>query len=934
MNFSSKYNENMIMRILSIILVLTLCLVSFSVFVLAVDDDSTSDSTDEFYKLGIQLVRPASKYIVNDTGSPEFLSLEDVYFATCIDEDVPVKTSAICLDSNNFEEVEAFRWSGEKNCYISSINLDGFECQHLRLQAEYEVEEENFRIYEDYKINKFSKTIDSIVNSQYSDGGWKTTRDTAYGIFALSFFEDSFENELEKAVDWLKEERNEELKCWPKSPCDIPLTMEILYLLKESGYDDAKRVVRDAKNWIEGRQSFFEPGDRWTVSVKSRFNGTIVALVAYNDEVLDENFTFDQGDSKTYAFNSYINGTVYVISYENFEAVIRDEIGREMFRYEGNNMSYVLPGACWSQVKLGEPCNSETTAFAAPLDLEERNKIEAKRWMFSQVNHSEHVGVYYGDENSTLETALFISVMENDSVANDVGDYEDYMTRFDYKSNAADRFNKYIEEAIDWLLFNQNNEGSWNIHNSSIESKAVYTAYSVMALFDSGYNRTFEPIEDAEYWASSIEQNLSLNDTRSLASAFYVLRNNARPLVVSEPKVLQVRGSEMTFQLFNPTTFNLKDVAYNLSGDLGDYLSIDTKKEISSYSYRKIEITKKENPAEDLYGFLTVFSADDPIAKIPIVITDSPLLNVSIQDDVVNVFGKSGYLNLGFAKSDHEFVCTMEWDNPEIITPGSFKVTGDKLRVPFTFSIPETKDSIYTGIFRCKARGEDFPIPMSVYISRYATNPISVEPLDFMINGTGQHMSFIIKNNLDLPLNPQINLDGARPGLFSAPGTVSLLPGESKNVTVMNLIGSDDNVTTSFTINVEASGHREQISVFADVMAEVEAGFNFIVLAVWVLVLGILGGLGFAGYKFKDDIQKLFGKFDKVKMQNELDENIESLHQLKATEKETAISNIISILRLQGKTDEDIKAEVLKLYSEAEVRAAIEKGVIQLGGFE
>ncbi len=518
--------------------------------------------TEDIYEQGIHLVRPDSDYIYDNYSFSEYLSVEDLVFVSCLEEeDVPLQPSVMCIDNNNFEDLEAIKWTKENNCYISYMNLEGFDCDNIRLQAEYSIEGETFRLYKELNVNELSKVLDKIIDTQYSDGGWKTTIDTAYGIWALSRFGDIFHSEIDRALDWLKLERNDELKCWPKAPCHLPLTIEILYLLTLSGFDDAKRAVHDARNWIETMQKFYEQGDKWSVEIEVFREDTNFMLAAVDDEILDEDFEMDNKTKKTLYFNAYKNSTLYLISHDNFKAEIKDKNGELVYRYQGSNLSYTIDGACWSANAKGEPCNTETTAYAVNLNLESRNIREAKRWMFSKINYSDVVGLFYGDINDTIETSLFISSMHNMSSSGYLNDYSPYISRYDYMSE-PNRYDAYISDAVDWLLFKQNNEGSWGQLNESVAYKAKYTAYSVLALKDYGYNRTYEPIEDAEAWLSKNEFNISRNDTASLSSAFYVLRNNARPLLASNPGIITIKEKVTQIELINPTTFDLDNLEY------------------------------------------------------------------------------------------------------------------------------------------------------------------------------------------------------------------------------------------------------------------------------------------------------------------------------------------------------------------------------------
>lgn len=882
------------------------------------------------YEQGIHVVRPDSRYINQTYYIPEYLSVEDLIFVSCLeDEDVVLQPSVMCLDNNNFQDLEPHKWTKEHNCYIASMNLDGFECKNIRLQAAYEVDGENLRLTKDLRVNKLSKVLDKLLETQFSDGGWRTTRDTAYGIWALSQYPEIFNSEMEHALSWLEMERNEEKKCWPKSPCNVPLSLEILYTLTLSGYDDARRVVNDARNWIESLQNFYEQGDTFSVELEAFVPNASVVLAARNDELLDSNFSITNGTKKKYYFPVYSNDTLYVISPENFQAVIRNKYGVVIHVYQGSNLSYEFDGACWSANKKGEPCNSLTTAYATQLDLHEKNLIEARRWMFSEVNHSDLVGAYYGRDNSTLDTSLFLALFHNQT---DYSIYEPNMVRYDDLS-VDGQYDRYMEDILNWLLFKQNNEGSWGVSNSSTSAKSIPSALAVHSLITMGKNRTFEPIEDAERWMSDNEELLDRNDTVALGSAFYVLRNNARPLIVARPSTVQIKEAVTSLEIYNPTTFNLRSLTYNLSEELEDYLTVDRKEQVSAYSYRKVNIRRKENPTNDVYGFLEIANMGQMITKIPVVITDYPTINVTVEDSVT-VFGTKGKFRLNAKKSAHEFLCSIDWDSPEISSPSTFKFSKSTADVSITFSSSISKEDVYKGTLNCKARDQEFNMPISLYVTRYSSYPISVRPDSVFINGTGMDIIFYVKNNLDVDLTPQISAPGVSE-YFTVPDQVVLNPNEEKNITVTNLMPGGINYTDSITISVEALGKIEQVSAVIDISAEPEEEANMIVVfTIFLAVFFFLSGLAYLIYKNRDKVLNFINRFNVVKAKQDVKESIDKLEKVRYDERRLSIVNMLQLLKFQKKSDEEIKKIMLDNFSLKDLKEVSDKENLAIKGLE
>ena len=891
---------------------------------------------DVEYEEGIHLIRPPSKYITSDYSVQEYLSVEDLVFVSCLEnKELTLRPSVMCLDNNNFEDLIPYPWTDDQNCYIASFNLDTFECNNIRLQAEYTLHGENYRLYRDLRVNRFTNVLDTILETQYSDGGWKSTRDTAYGIWALSHFDDLFAFEIDQALEWLKLERNDNLKCWPKAPCNIPLTLEMLYVLTRSGFDDAKRVVNDAQNWIENRQYYYQQGDRWSIEITSRSDNTIFTLIAKNRDLFDTDFELNTSMTKRFTFEARMNDTIYVISPQNFEAVIRNQYGRETYSFFGSNLSYVVPGACWSANNIGDPCNTFSTALASLLDLHDPNQREAKRWMFSKLEYGDDVGVYYGDSLGPIETALFISsmnkVLANSTYHDWLDDYVPYMVRYTYIDDTKDHYARYIKEAVNWLLFRQNNEGSWGLQNGSASYKAPYTAYSVLALSDYGFNRTAEPIEDAERWLSLNEGFISINDTVALGSAFYVLRKNARPLLNTNPRIIQMKNVQEEILIFNPTPFNFERLRYNFTDGLDAYISIEERETISSYSYRRLTLRKIGSPQKDMFGYLEISNMGDTVARIPVIIQDFPSINVSAQSSLT-VFGRSGSVRLSVSKSGHDFTCSVDWDNPDISSPSSFRLSSSTHQLQVTFDVAQSTEDLYTGELRCTAKGYDYSMPLSVYITRFSSYPLTLEPSQIYVNSSEQAISFVIRNNLDRTIRPEISIDDP---FFIAVGEISLGPNEEREVPVQNLLVADMNYTASFRILVRVFDQAEEIPVIADVVVEPPPKPNLIMpIIILSLVLIILSVAGYAGYRFREEIVAYANKFNAVKMRQEIKKNISELDSLKQKEKANSIINLIELMRFQEKPDKDIRAELKKHFTNQEIESALDQGNITLQGGE
>lgn len=847
------------------------------------------------YTEGIHLVRPDSEYIFTDYATAEYLSVEDIFFVSCIEEDVALRNSLLCLDDNSFVDLDATSWSDD-NCYLSSHNLEDFSCKRLILQAEYTLDGENFKLTKPVRVNKLSSVLDSIVQSQYSDGGWSTPLYTAYGVWALSHFKEIYSYELELGLDWLKLNRQEEEKCWPKSPCNVKTSAQVLSLLSLSNYTDAKRVVNDARNWLEELHNTYNTNDDWKVSISPVTSNTTLTLVGYEQTVLDENFSLPTTGDKNYTFDASEGKEIIVLSDDNVILDVINQDGDVLISYQGDNFSYTIPGSCWSANKKGESCDNAVTMFALTSDLDDDIKDNAKDWAKTKLLPGSVLGLYFGNTTSALDTALYVYNLYDDEDADDK------------------------QELLDWMLYTQNNEGSWD--NGSIDAKTITSAYAVLSLFEADLNRSSEPIEDAEEWVSENEEDLDVNNTASLASAFYILRHNARPLLVSTPKIITIDNPLTTVELFNPTTFNLKDVAYEFSDSLSDLLTVDAREEIESYSFRKLKISRAASATSEVDGFLTISNFDAEIAKIPVILTNTPSLNVTMPDSVT-VFGTRGDVKASAKKSGHSFVCSVSWDSSEIQTPGSLKIQSDSFVVPVQFSQALTKEDVYSGTMDCSAAGKTSSHEISVYVRRFASLPLTVTPSDAVLNNTDSPVTFFIQNNLDQDLSVGISID-RHSDYFSFRNIILLDPNERANLTLQNNIPADINLTANLLVQFSTLDRTEVASLLVDVTAKGPESLNLTALLVRLtILLAILGGIGFAIWKFRDVIILELNKLTFWKVKAEKKKELKKIKTIKSSERKQAIVNLYNILKFQNKDEKEIAQKLLANFNKEDVKTSL-----------
>lgn len=836
----------------------------------------------------IFLVRPESRYLDASYIPPEYLSLEDLVFYTCVEEpNITIKSSVICLDDNSFDDVRVYQWS-EDNCYIGSYDLDDKECEDIIIQSDYVKNDEPVTLQKEIKVNRFSSLIERIEEDQYSDGGWKQPIDTAYGIWALSYFPDIYARELDLAMDWLKEYRDNDDKCWPAevgdSSCDIRDTANILMLLTEAGYNNSFRVVRDGHMYLERLQNFYTDETELTANITPYLLDSD-CLISYGDENTTVNLS--SNEYYGYEFVPVYGKDLDIACTNDMRINVSTHFDEGVFYYEGDNMSYSLPGPCWSTGTKWGQCDIRTTLFATLTNISWSFKQQALEWLPNTLNFDGNKGKYVGDDQNKTHAALYLYAV------NDSGDM----------SSDSD-INYSYSDVKEWLLFKQNNDGSWGEGN--VSDRVLDTAFSVFSFAKNGMNRTDEVIEDAERWISRNELAEGWNNTVKDGAAFYILRNNARPFLKSDPLLIIMDSSSLEIELYNPTTFDLNQLSYNFSDNLKDILEIEAEDELSGYSYIQPDIYKVKEDTGTLFGFLHINNYENEISRIPVLIVQFPHINITASQESISVFGTKGQLKFSVDKSIDTFDCTLAWDDPDISSKTEFDLVSESsIDLEVKFREAERLEKSYTGEFVCSTRERTFLSPFSVDIERYPSIPFSVEPKVITVNESRVDRSIIITNLLDETIDVDLALAKSAGYFDLERKNLVLNPAEERNFTIFNLAPLEGNISLRTSIDLSSLGQKDSVTFIVDIPAVEKKTMNPIFFfGLLFLMLAAIGAAGFLAYKNQDKIKKLFNKKTMV-------EDVKNrIRMMEEQGTETAIVNMTKLLRFQGKKDEEIKRKL------------------------
>lgn len=853
----------------------------------------------------IHLVRPDTPYIDSSHIPPEYLSNEDLTFYTCIEEEnTPIRTSVLCKDDTSFKDVQLYSWDKGTNCYIGTYDLNEKDCRDIVIESEYLKDNEVVKITKNVQVNRFSSLLDLVSREQYSDGGWKNATETGSGIWVLSNYRSIFEDEIALANKWLKLNRNNQMKCWPNEDCDIRDTAKILSYLTLSENNDSLRIMHDGNIFLKKMQNYYKPGDKWNLTIKPFESGITNCIITYKRNHLNEkNFEVNANETKSYSLDASYDERLIVICDQNIYANLTTKESELAFVYEGDNLTYNLPYACWPRDDKWGKCDPRATLYALTTDIDEQRKEVAYKY----VEHYRRQGAgeeeYVGFEEKLTNTALYSYVLGNNSVS------------------------EYDEEGlVAWLRFKQNNNGSWG--EGGFQKMIRPTSFSIMGLMANEFSRNHEVIQDAESWINYQELKLSQNKTAEYkgwnsteknALAFTVLKNNARPVLKFSPTIVLLDENNKEVDVYNPTTFPLEEITYEFSDNLKDKVAIEKEREeIPAFSYIKLKFQRQKKELGNIHGYLTVLNKDKEIAKVPVMVVNFPTITIKTKQDHLKVFGTSVPMEFRIDKTSHNFDCTLDWEEEDISSKKDFRLTGNSLKVDLSFSEPERVENTYHGEFTCSAMNQDFNIPFSIDVSRYAAFPFSVEPRRIKINKTGETKNFTIKNKLDESLKVDLEFQRSTKKFDFSSSSIMIDPNGEATVEIYNNAPPEINVTETNTINVVALDEKKTINFRAFIYTEAEQKSGGMLSWIFlVLLVIILAGGGYAAYYYRDYLKSLFKKgsnVDKIKMK---------IKRLEEKEKKTAILNMIHIMRMLNKEDKDVRQRLKdEGFSEDEIEKA------------
>ncbi|MFW5852570.1 MAG: hypothetical protein ACOCUR_00915 [Nanoarchaeota archaeon] len=920
--------------------ILLVCMLFLLVLPLSFADDSADDPADDDISRvpdGIYFVRPTSSEKETVDFRPEYVTGEHVVFFSCIERASKVFNSVYCKD-NPAEVVplETYPWTN--GCHISSYNMSETSCTELVVMAEYQQNDEILRWQEEIVITDIESIPYILLDTQSADGGWGDPVSTAWVIWALSeFSNDEFQTntyatQIESGLRWLKNNRDESSKCWPKEECNTKITAEVLAMLNEANLTsrvDLLRIVHDASVWLSLQQNLFNlrnpteddstdenwkaliTGVDWTEgSVNADYSS---CLIKYGDELdmtlqalFDVTYEINFTPKHDEVFDVMCTPNALPIMIKNN----RDEV---LFNSTTGNVSYRIPGACWHDKTPWNHCDVRTTGYGVTTPIDSVRTNLAMDWLRGALSEDD-VGFYFDTSEPFFDTAWFLYKgfgVDDDSETDDLSDMEAKVLR--------------------WLIFNQNNDGSWGNVTESFDENLLPTAMASIALSRVNNGSLTEYIKDSSIWISQNRPVDGWDTVRKDALSFLAFSRSAKPFILPRDGLIVMRKNEIDVELYNPSSFDFNSLEFKLSGNISEYIEIDTIGSLASDYYKDIRLKILENPSESVFGYISVLNEGYEIGKFPVLVQQVPEISLTLQKDTISVYNGKGQVVFDVDKSSNVALdCALFWEDPTVTSKRRFSVDKQKaIETDFVLSEVRNKQEDYEGYFECSGQGMNMTFPFVLSTTQFESVPFSVYPKTINMTSTNDDVYFTIQNNVDMEILVNSDFETEDPFMIIDNPQVAIAPLDSVDIKIVNFIEDNESVVWDNIIKVSAYDRNEYVTV----MVELDGERSFSVFGlffVFIIVFGVLGAAGYLVMGYKSKIISYLPESIKSKIPQELlsSSGVASVDESKKhpMEKKVDVKNfvhiaeIVKIMKGLGKDDDEISKRLLNEgYSRGEI---------------
>ena len=919
--------------------ILLVCMFFLLVFIINVEyvyaeqDSSVSRPPD-----GIYFIRPAVSEKETVDFRPEYVTGEHLTFFSCIERASRVFNSVYC--KNNPADVtplDTFLW--KNGCYISSYHIDSASCSELVVLAEYQQRDEILRWQEEIVITDVESIPYILLDTQTADGGWGDPVSTAWVIWALSEFSfgehqtNTYATQIESGLRWLKENRNERNKCWPEDECNIRVTAEVLSMLYHANLTrraDWLRIVHDASVWLSLQQNLFnliDPDEtdstteKWTAHITGRnwTDGSIPVdysscLIKYEDELdLTLQVVFDVSYQINFTPKHYAVFDV-ICTPNTLPIIIKNTRDEVMFNSTTGNVSYKIPGPCWNHATPWANCDVTTTGFGANAPIGEiRTNLAIESLRKSLVN--DDVGLFFDTADPFFDTAWFL------------------YNRFGKDRDSDKKELSTTEQRIlRWLLFNQNNDGSWGNASETFDENLLSTAMASIALSRVNNGSLVEFIKDSNIWISQNRPVDGWDTVKRDSIGFLAFSRSAKPFLLPRDGLVRMTRSEMDVELYNPSSFDFNSLEFLIEGEIEEYIEIDTIGSLASDYFKDIRIKLVDSPPQSVFGYISVLNEGYEVGRFPLLIQQVPEIEFSLRSRQIPIYNGRGSLVFDVKKSEGVILdCSLVFEDSSVTTRRRFSIDLQR-SVETDFMVNEVRNQRkdYEGKFECSSDGMNMTFPFVVSTTQFETVPFSVFPKSINLTGPDDELYFEIRNNVDIEIMVNSEFETEDPFMIINQPQVTIPPLDSVIVQVTHYIAENETIVWDNMIRVFGYDRTEYVSVLVDHQARRSFSFMGLFFTL-IIVFGILGGVGYVASSYKSELLNMLPSSLKSKLPATLfssasvssgddDKNKHPMEKKVDAKNFVHVAELVKIMKGLGKDDDEISKKLqTEGYSRGEI---------------
>ncbi|MEM4396634.1 MAG: hypothetical protein QXR30_03185 [Candidatus Woesearchaeota archaeon] len=543
-----------------------------------------------------------------------------------------------------------------------------------------------------------------------------------------------------KAMNFLFQVRDDKFKCFGK-PCSIETTLKVLYYLKKANLTNLK-IYSDAELWLKSQiktkdkqyEVLISPSKTSTLcnistkGVNIPVNDSYLINVSFSDVPLKIKCTDPVTVTFVYQHNSFYR--------------------------QSSEVEYISEVNCLGKENIFSECDAYLNIIAKEIGFE----VDIKRW----IRNDSLVGKYLQGENPFFITSYYLTKIAED------------------------------KDMIDWLMFNQRNDGSWN---------DLFSTVSALMFLKNYKNKNPEKKYTESYNLGMIWllKNLNVNfdfakkERLFLYELLYELFKdeylnvivNQNWIIDSVPYSLEIKKLELDKTIYNVTLLSKNGIINPKFAILKDITLIDivAKNNLKSTQYLdiiSINITNNETQKSQIF-------------KIPVIFEIKPFLK--LKSSTLNQKDKT--IVFEFEKSSDSFVCDLTTDFPELGIDN--KIYLEKPKVELGYEIKKKYSEIKNIDFEiellCKRDKDAYKFKSNFSIIVFPQKIVDLVERNITINKKGQGQIKVGVKNL---LNQEVKLKVEildEPFLFLPDNYIILKPNEIKEMYIKYSIPDIDNYT-------------------------------------------------------------------------------------------------------------------------------------------